>query len=78
MSEPILDAAGLLRAVEMTYRKLMLDDESIGYSELEDILCDALCNSVGAETYVAWIEQYENGTKSLLDFVRNAANSNRH
>jgi hypothetical protein len=70
MKEPILDAAGLLRAVEMTYRKMLLDDESIGYSELKDILCDALCNSVGADTYSAWVEQFDDGTKSLLDFAK--------
>ena len=46
----------LLRAVQTTYRKHHLSDESIGWDELSDILLDALCESMGDVGYQKWLE----------------------
>ena len=45
-----------LRALQMAYRKHWLNDDSIGWEELGDILLDALCNIMGADEFIAWKE----------------------
>ena len=59
----------LLSAVEMSYRKHVLDDPEIGWEELVDRLLDAICNTVGSETYCLWIRQWETGERSLVKFL---------
>ena len=49
----------LLYAVKMAYRKHCLDDDSIGWSELSDILKEALCNEMTDERFFYWLEDYK-------------------
>lgn len=44
----------LLHAVQMAYRKHHLDDDSIGWEELGNILLDALCETMGDEEFIKW------------------------
>jgi hypothetical protein len=60
----------VLRAIEMAYRKHSLADESIGWDELGDILCDELCNAYGADVYSNWVKQFDEGEKSLAKFAK--------
>jgi len=46
----------LLNACKLAYRKHWLDDDSIGWDELGDILCDAICNSIGDDAFQQWLE----------------------
>ena len=46
----------LLTAVKAAYRKHVLNDDSIGWKALEDILLDALCNEMGDDGYQAWLK----------------------
>ena len=46
----------LLNAVQMAYRKHCLDDEGIGWDELETILHNVLCESMGDVEYQKWLE----------------------
>ena len=46
----------LLYAVKMAYRKHLLNDESIGWGELSDVLQVALCNAMGDDEFIIWIE----------------------
>ena len=49
--------------LKMAYRKHVLGDDAIGWDELGDTLKDALCEIMGDEAFVAWIE----GVKSKND-----------
>lgn len=60
----------LEKAVEQAYRKHQLDDESIGWQELGNILCDELINSYGGEIFADWVMQFDNGEKSLAKFAK--------
>lgn len=46
--------------LKLTYRKHVLNDDSIGWNELSDKLCDAICNIWGIENFNKWIEEHEN------------------
>lgn len=37
----------LLETLKMAYRKHHLEDDSIGWDELSDHMCDALCEAMG-------------------------------
>lgn len=39
----------------MAYRKHHLDDPSIGWDELSNILLNALCNSMGDTAFNEWL-----------------------
>jgi hypothetical protein len=54
----------------MAYRKHNLADDSIGWDELGDILCDELCNAYGADVFADWVMQYDDGEKSLAKFAK--------
>lgn len=41
------NAEQLLFVVQMAYRKHACDDDSIGWEELQDRMCDVLCNVMG-------------------------------
>ena len=43
-------------AAQFAYRKHHLDDPNIGWDELSDILYTALCESMGDNEFVKWIE----------------------
>lgn len=42
-------------ALKAAYRKHHLGDDSIGSSELSDILQNALCNEIGDQGFQAWL-----------------------
>ena len=46
--------AVMLKALQMAYRKHHLNDDSIGWTELSDILNDALCNEMERDKLVEW------------------------
>jgi hypothetical protein len=47
----------LLDAVKMAYRKHHLDDRSIGWDELGEVLMMALCNEMGDVAFQKWLEE---------------------
>jgi len=47
----------LLDAVKMAYRKHHLDDPSVGWDELSDVLMIALCNEMGDKGFQSWLNQ---------------------
>ena len=49
----------LLEAVKMAYRKHHLSDARIGWDELDDALCNALCNEIGSNEFCDWVESVE-------------------
>lgn len=57
MSEDKLEQA--LEALKLCYRKHQRGDESIGWTELGDKLCDALCEIMGDEKFVEWNESLD-------------------
>ena len=46
----------LLAACQAAYRKHHMDDDSVGWNELSDMLLDALCNSMGSDGYHKWLD----------------------
>lgn len=46
----------ILFALKMAYRKHVLDDDSIGWDELSDIIKEGLCNQMGDEKFILWVE----------------------
>ena len=46
----------LLYACKAAYRKHHLADDSIGWDELSDILKEALCNAMGDDEFVMWLD----------------------
>lgn len=44
-----------LSTLKMAYRKHCLGDESVGWNELGDRLCDALCNAMGDREFQKWL-----------------------
>ena len=53
-----VDRSNLLKACQKAYRKHVSMDDSIGWDELGNILCDALCNAMGSDEFVRWNESY--------------------
>lgn len=53
----IASAPQMLDALKFAYRKHHLDDESIGWDELSDVLLDALCEAIGDRAFQAWIDE---------------------
>ncbi|QOX81046.1 hypothetical protein FY034_18900 (plasmid) [Trichlorobacter lovleyi] len=56
ISVPVYAVPGLLEAVKLAYRKHHLDDDMVGWSELSDKLCNALCNAMGDAGFQIWLE----------------------
>jgi hypothetical protein len=52
-------------AVKKAYCKHWLDDPDIAWSELGEILHDALCNSMGDKGFVEWLNEYRTARKAL-------------
>lgn len=44
-----------LSALKLAYRKHHLGDEEVGWNELSDRLCDALCNATGDTDFQKWL-----------------------
>lgn len=47
----------LTEALKLAYRKHHVGDDSIGWDELSDHLCNALCESIGDKEFQAWLER---------------------
>ena len=47
----------LLHAVMCAYSKHVLDRDEIGWGQLENILHNALCEAMGDEEYIEWMEK---------------------
>lgn len=58
----------LLNAVQMTYRKHHLDDDSIGWEELGNMLLDTLCEAMGDEEFVKWTNELEGEKIRFCEF----------
>ncbi len=58
----------LLEVVKLAYRKHQLKDARIGWEELGDRLCDAICNEIGSDAFCEWLDgvaaEIEKGNKS--------------
>jgi len=48
--------AQLLDAAQMAYRKHHLDDDSIGWDELSEILLSAICDAMTDKGYQDWMK----------------------
>jgi hypothetical protein len=46
----------LLQALKKAYRKHVLNDDSIGWDELGDIMHDAISNDIGDDEFIKWVE----------------------
>lgn len=46
----------LCELVKLVYRKHHLGDETIGWNELSDMLCDGLCNTMGDTIFQEWLQ----------------------
>lgn len=55
----------MLEALKMAYRKHHMGDESIGWSELGDIMHDALCNEMGDDAYIEWLRSTRDSIMAL-------------
>ena len=49
--------AKLLTACKMAYKKHQLDDDSIGWDELGEVLCSVLCEVMGDKEFQEWVER---------------------
>lgn len=47
----------LLHAVLCAFAKHNLDCEEIGWEQLGDILCDAICNEIGDDAFCRWVDR---------------------
>ena len=45
----------ITEALKSAYKKHVLNDESIGWNELSDILCNALCEQIGDSGFQQWL-----------------------
>jgi hypothetical protein len=52
----------LLDAVKLAYRKHVLGDDSLGWTEVENALLDALCNEMGDDKFQEWLSTLERDT----------------
>lgn len=67
----------LLDAVKMAYRKHHLDDPSIGWDELSDVLMMALCNEMGDQGFQNWLHQVS-AQQSVQRTARSLRLKSRH
>ena len=51
----------LLHALLCAYAKHHLDHPDIGWEQLDDILCNAICEVIGDDKFCLWIERISNG-----------------
>lgn len=57
----------LLAACQMAYRKHVVDDESVGWNELADVLCAALSETMGDKAFVKWTEKIGVSGKPIVE-----------
>jgi len=46
-----------IEVLKLVYRKHVLNDDSIGWDELSNMLCDAICNAIGDDEFVKWLDE---------------------
>jgi chromosome segregation ATPase len=51
--------AALVEVLKKAYSKHQLDDPNISWSELGEMLHDALCNSLGDDGFIKWFDEYK-------------------
>jgi len=49
--------AQTIDALKSAYRKHATGDDSIGWDELRDILCDAICNEIGDKAFQQFLSE---------------------
>lgn len=49
----------MLQNLKMAYRKCCLDDLSIGWEKMENNLRDVLCEVMGDDAFINWLDDYE-------------------
>lgn len=59
----------LLHAVLCAYAKHNLDCEDIGWSQLGDLLHNAICNEIGDEACIAWSDQMKDEMDSQKPYA---------
>jgi hypothetical protein len=55
MMDDKVKLAKATNALKMAYRKHHLSDDSIGWTQLSDVLCDALCDLLGDTGFENWL-----------------------
>jgi len=53
----------LVDALKAVYRKHVMDDDSIGWDELSDIVKDALCDAIGDERFNEFLSEVKDVEK---------------
>jgi len=57
---PLCEQEGkVIDVLKMVYRKHCLADDSIGWIELEHILCNTLCEMMGDREFQEWLAEYD-------------------
>lgn len=54
--------AHLLPALQLVYRKHVLNDDSVGWNELSDAVMHALCEAMGDEAFCLWLARQQEET----------------
>ena len=57
----------LLEACQMAYRKHVLDDDSVGWDELTDILASVLCEEMGDKEFINWLDTTSSNHKPIVE-----------
>jgi hypothetical protein len=46
----------LLDVIKLVYRKHYLNDDSVGWEELSTILHNSICNALGDDAFIKWLQ----------------------
>lgn len=57
LMDAVNERDALLSVAQMCYRKHHLDDADVGWNELSDKLCNALCNAMGDKEFQRWLAE---------------------
>jgi len=57
-----------IEVLKLAFRKHVLLDDSIGWDELSSRLCDGICNIIGDDEFVKWLDEQNN--QSVLPALR--------
>ena len=52
---PEVNLVKATEALKMAYRKHHMSDEGIGWTQLSDVLCNALCEILGDKGFQNWL-----------------------
>jgi len=56
------DREDAINTLKLVYRKHVCNDDSIGWDELSDKLCDCICRIAGEVEFNTWVEQLTEAT----------------